>query len=143
MSELHEEGGEFARRIEKWASTLDSGEYEQVRGYMRQYGQYCAWGVACEIYRQDTGKGAWVNFSRHKETFRAEGVMTIGGPPESVRAYYGLSEQEARQVIEWNDGKTKVLDSFIGGGKVILGRYIQTPGLSFPEIAVKIKEELL
>lgn len=37
-----------------WATALRSGEYEQGRGYLRNNGEYCCLGVACDLFDRDS-----------------------------------------------------------------------------------------
>jgi len=48
-------------RIEKWVEALESGEFEQTEGALREGDSYCCLGVACEVFRRETGRGRWVN----------------------------------------------------------------------------------
>lgn len=49
--------------IKLWVEKLRSGEYEQGEGALRVKGeegdQYCCLGLACDVYRELTGKGEW------------------------------------------------------------------------------------
>lgn len=42
-----------------WVAALRSGKYKQAQGVLHNYHGYCCLGVACELYRQDTGNGSW------------------------------------------------------------------------------------
>lgn len=43
----------------KWVEALRSGEFEQARCVLREKDRFCCLGVACELYRRETGQGEW------------------------------------------------------------------------------------
>jgi len=43
---------------ERWATALESGEYAQTKGNLRDKKGYCCLGVLCELHRQESG-GMW------------------------------------------------------------------------------------
>lgn len=47
---------DFAKR---WVAALRSGEFKQTRNRLHYGDGYCCLGVACELYRRETGKGKW------------------------------------------------------------------------------------
>ena len=47
---------DFAKR---WVAALRSGEFQQATGCLRYGDGYCCLGVACELYRRETGEGEW------------------------------------------------------------------------------------
>lgn len=53
-------------RLIKWAEALESGKYKQASGFLRRKNHfdgpeflYCCLGVACEVFREETGEGEW------------------------------------------------------------------------------------
>jgi hypothetical protein len=42
-----------------WVDALRSGKYEQGTGVMKDGEEFCCLGVACEVYRLETGTGQW------------------------------------------------------------------------------------
>lgn len=46
-------------RVGLLANALRSGEFLQGIGRLRREGCHCAEGVACEVYRRETGDGEW------------------------------------------------------------------------------------
>lgn len=45
-----------------WIDGLRSGKYRQGQGALKTpYGEYCCLGVLCDIYREVTGFGEWVD----------------------------------------------------------------------------------
>ena len=51
---------ERERRIRLWTAALTSGEYPQTTGSLRDRRGFCCLGVACEVYRKETGEGVWI-----------------------------------------------------------------------------------
>lgn len=49
--------------LKKFIRELRSGKYEQIDGKLKGYeeGEYCLWGLGCEIYRQDYNSCEWNN----------------------------------------------------------------------------------
>lgn len=48
----------------KWIEALESGEYKQGKGQLRDGDQYCCLGVACDVYDKATdqsGESGWIN----------------------------------------------------------------------------------
>lgn len=46
--------------VRRWVVALRSGEYEQATRCLRDNGgRMCCLGVACDLYRKETGDGAW------------------------------------------------------------------------------------
>jgi hypothetical protein len=104
-----------ADRIEMIAAALESGKFEQALGALRVGDGYCCLGVACEIYRQVTGRGEWVigqGQLQNRPTFKTEDRMLGEGavlPPE-VANWYGLSynpiltiDGKVAAASNWND----------------------------------------
>lgn len=99
-------------RRQHLAEVLRSGRYIQLRGALRaddgEADQYCAQGVACELYRQAKG-GFWERLPWTEEThrflfrFHAEGQRGTNLMPRAVREYYGLNERQAAVVTRLND----------------------------------------
>ena len=57
--------GVYIKRMKKYIAYLRSGKYLQVDGALRSRSEddnklrYCCLGVACNVYRDETGKGKW------------------------------------------------------------------------------------
>jgi hypothetical protein len=83
---------------EKWLEALESGEFQQGRGRLRhgercQEDRYCCLGVACEVYRRETGNGEWVypDGGEWFPCFRVgDGYLADGTLPLPVSAWLGL-----------------------------------------------------
>ncbi len=111
-------------RVRKGITALRSGEYSQARGALRKGDCFCALGVACETYRQETRKGRW-----HKEGFfcvklpndyeqTADDVM-----PRVVSQWYGFDSTDP--VVYYRDTISHLNDA---------------AGMNFNEIADKLEE---
>jgi hypothetical protein len=79
-------------RIQKWVDALRSGEFKQGRGQLRdktfnnEY-RHCCLSVACEVFRRETGRGAWNgnnDFVVHHEDENLE-VASSYLPPSVIR----------------------------------------------------------
>lgn len=74
---------------ELYLAALRSGKYEQAPGMLRDPdapNTFCCLGIACEVYRLETGRGRWVEgttlFSLNEEL--GEGHMYGGYLPQPV-----------------------------------------------------------
>lgn len=65
----------------------------------------CVEGMACEVYRRETGEGEWISNSRDTEfvlNHTAYGIMM----PNEVADWYGFDGNPAadqEDMMEWND----------------------------------------
>ncbi len=66
----------------KWVAALRSGEFQQTKGVLRSPEGYCCLGVACEVYRRETGAGEWDDSNQ----FQGHGDV----PPIEVQRWLGL-----------------------------------------------------
>lgn len=48
--------------LEKWLQALEGDEFSQGKKRLRTEEGYCCLGVACEIYKRETGEGEWLKF---------------------------------------------------------------------------------
>jgi len=76
---------------EKWIAALRSGKFKQTRGFLRREDKFCCLGVACEVYRRETGLGEW---SENKaasvpfcQAFLGQGTVL----PSEVKEWLGLA----------------------------------------------------
>lgn len=70
----------------KWAAALRSGEFKQGRGRLRTSdGGHCCLGVACELYRRETGNGKWVRYPSGELRFAVDGKECDLILPSEVR----------------------------------------------------------
>lgn len=84
---------------ELWLEDLRSGNYKQAQGTLKGEQQkgvrasYCCLGVLCNIYKRETGEGAWTkdgSFDVGKEK------DTSGVLPVRVRNWAGLNKTNPR-----------------------------------------------
>lgn len=73
-------------RVRLWVQALKSGRYKQGTLALRTGPKYCCLGVACAVYRRETGRGRW---DRDGE-FEVDGAMEYATLPAAVQAWYGL-----------------------------------------------------
>lgn len=89
--------------IERWVAALRSGSYTQGKRVLRMGNCYCCLGVACEVFRQDTGQGEWVEMEGVGILppifeFKMEGDRESAILPKAVTAYLGLPSTPPRTV---------------------------------------------
>ena len=126
--------------LEKLISALESGQYEKGEKKLRQDDRYCAWGVACDLFMRETGRGRWEQVGYGVARFvldedRGDSRVETTSPPLEVEKWFGLEPGQAVKIIRWNDGYNdpKVVRKYV--------EYVYVPSLSFPELAIKLKEE--
>ena len=85
-----------------WCEALESGEYAQTAGYLRDPDGYCCLGVGCDVYHKITGLGHW-EIEDPKSTF----VLWMGAKvtssvalPDAVMDFFGLATNEGIYVEE-------------------------------------------
>jgi len=112
---------------EKLVDALESGKYRQTDGFLCGFdgavnsGEptcFCWAGLACEIFRQETGQGEW--FYRHPlvltkgpveyRTFVLENRVYKVTMPKEVLDFFGISEEMADSLIEENDMGATFID---------------------------------
>ena len=119
----------------KWVAALRSGEYKQTRYKLHaREGGFCCLGVACEVFRQETGAGEW----------DAEGIDTLSfrtspweqpemmALPNSVKDWLGLNGDEGEFVAVEMEGIT---------GRVGTLSRMNDRGKTFEQIAGWIETE--
>lgn len=91
--------------IRKWVEALRSGEYKQFKYGLTndERSAFCCLGVACEVYRKETGLGMW-----SQNAF--DGVDNI--LPESVSKFLGLHYNKFQSPIVRGDTLIQLNDSF-------------------------------
>jgi hypothetical protein len=86
MDEVHRQ------RILLLADELRSGR-PQTQGALRDRNGLCCLGIACDVYRRETGHGAWADPLPHGAIrFRLNGAYYTAFLPEEVAAWYGVKE---------------------------------------------------
>ena len=106
---------------------LRSGEFSQATDYLRVIGvdgsaSYCCLGVACEIYRRETGLGHWDDVAFHA----SEHDSNNGILPHAVQEYFGFTDA----------GST-----FAQDGELTQLTILNDAGYSFEQIADVIESE--
>ena len=77
------------KRIKLLVEALRSGEYKQARDALRVGNRYCCLGVACDVYRKETGSGEWIR-SKYGPRFMSF-LDEVAGMPSAVAGWYGLT----------------------------------------------------
>lgn len=83
--------------IEKLIEALRSGDYKQGRLSLRDTDdKFCCLGVACDVFRKETGVGEWEKDFRGGDTYRfnASGSISGVGLPRRVQEYFGFKNLE-------------------------------------------------
>lgn len=73
-------------RIRAWVKALREGKYKQATDALRQGSRYCCLGVACDLYRKETGNGRW-----DRDAFVLHGNAELAVLPPSVAAHLGVT----------------------------------------------------
>jgi hypothetical protein len=86
---------------ERWATALESGEYDQGNGSLQDNGKFCCLGVLCDI----SGRGEWIDENDGRKSY----YLT------DRPVYEELSDDEAEEFDEeyWHNGSElpgKLLD---------------------------------
>lgn len=99
-------------RILDLIDALDNSCYKAGQVYIRTCynGDYyhCAQGVACDLYREQTGRGEWqpasslpLKIYEFRTSVRDKfNPLTM---PDSVRRWYGLSPAQIEIIVHYND----------------------------------------
>lgn len=84
-------------RVKKWLRALRSGKYAQTRGTLKADDGYCCLGVACDVYRKETGEGEWQDAgqsagepARRRYAFVLPDDRDEGTLPTKVAKWFGL-----------------------------------------------------
>lgn len=87
-------------------AALRSGEYMQGRDTLRYGDNFCCLGVACEVYRKETGEGKWEKDEDYTP-FRVGEERQTADLPLAVRDWFGFSlrnpQTEEETLIRLND----------------------------------------
>jgi len=100
---------EYNRRLELWAKALVSGDYAQAQGSLHDGGGgRCCLGVACEVFKKETGLGRWKRLTGGKPEFYIdEASRSCNVPPLPVKRWFGMDSSTViigdRRAIELND----------------------------------------
>lgn len=101
--------------IEQFCLVLESDRFEQYNGSLRgEDNKRCCLGVACDVYKEITGKGEW-DGCKDNFFFAVEGDGGGGVLPISVAQFYGFRDRNPEIKIGdreapagyWNDVQKK------------------------------------
>lgn len=86
---------------QKWVAALRSGEFKQGREWLRTADDgFCCLGVACELYRRETGDGEWeLNGSSSAWFFVLDDIREGGVLPGRVRAWLGVGHTDGGSCV--------------------------------------------
>jgi hypothetical protein len=87
-------------------AALRSGEFPQGRERLRTEGGFCCLGVACEVYRLNTGKGAWTDDADGYIVFATDPDFSAMWLPDGVAEYYGIARDGGFPLID-DDGERR------------------------------------
>lgn len=119
---------------QKWVQALESGQFHQGRGSLRIGGSYCCLGVACELYRRETGQGEWrVIPGDGTYDFHVNGISEHAILPPIVKNWLGLLESSGGYEKDSDGMLTQQLTADNDGGKSFI---------DIAEIIVKHENEL-
>lgn len=111
---------------EKWVDALESGEFEQCQYSLKKGDSYCCLGVACEIYRRETGKGKW-----EKDEFILNSnpiEFFIDNLPLAVRDWLGLSGRIGTYELDGDKSPERCLseDNDTGASFIAIAKTIRS-----------------
>jgi hypothetical protein len=69
-------------------ATLRSGEFSQTKGALKNNKGFCCLGVACELYRRETGNGNWLT-DGNEDLYVVGKESERGALPKSVQNWLG------------------------------------------------------
>ena len=94
---------ELNPNAQAWVAALRSGKYNQGRNELLTYKNgvpmFCPLGVACDVYRIETGDGIWQQLASDRDAERwpnrrtfidGAGERRVGFLPDAVTAWMGL-----------------------------------------------------
>lgn len=132
---------ERERRIRLWIAALLSGRYQQAQGALRNGDAFCCLGVACDVYRVETGQGEWL------EPVRRNGDR---GSPFRTGSTRDALEDAAmpRPVAGWFLGDPDEYDPLVeiaeeGESRILPLSELNDAGTTFTEIARYLEEQIL
>lgn len=112
---------EITEHRARLVEALRGGDYIQFRGALKiddgEAVQHCAAGVACEVYRKLTGRGTWTRLAWTENTHRSLYRFDEGNHrathmlPDQVRAFFGFTRREEREIVRLNDWHQEDFDA--------------------------------
>jgi hypothetical protein len=93
----------------KWVDALRSGRFKQGRGSLRYDDSYCCLGVACQVYKEETGEGKWTPYDGAYMRFDLDDRSSFFILPQVVQEWLGLRTEtgdfeETKTLTVLNDG---------------------------------------
>lgn len=78
-----------------WLEALRSGEFKQGRNQLKtemapDEARHCCLGVACELYKRETGEGAWVLRGEDLNFWISQYDSSWSSLPQAVADWFGL-----------------------------------------------------
>jgi hypothetical protein len=96
---------EQKERIQKLIDACNDGTFQQTTGALRLHDCFCISGLACEVYRQDTGKGEWLlPYEDGILPFKVGHDRGWICAPEEVLDYFGFTVCDEGYLQGLNDG---------------------------------------
>lgn len=93
----------------QYIEALRSGEYTQARARLKtEDGCFCAMGLACELYRKAHPDYHWAKYDLNGTAWTsvfvaADDTQFEYDAPHEVLSYFGLTNAEAKSIIDLND----------------------------------------
>lgn len=117
--------------IKKWVEALESGEYKQTTGVLRDYDGYCCLGVACDLYLKEKSI-SWTkpSIDNSHYSIQHEGLNSADSETLLPSIATWLFNND---LLEWS-GDPKIQGFF-------LTEWNDDKGKTFKEIAKLIREE--
>ena len=124
--------------VREWVERLESGEYEQGKGVLRDKdNKYCCLGVLCEVAK-DHGVGDWIRNYAHGHTFRTEESEGTSWVPRGVSAWLMDKAEDVDPIYEI---ESYAIGYSVGNGELAsMNDYME---MTFEEIAQQIRKRYL
>ncbi len=79
--------------IKKWVDALESNQYEQGTGALKEGDKFCCLGVASDVYLKETQQEGWTQGITDKDVFSLDETQCdVDDLPLQVRGWLGLVE---------------------------------------------------
>lgn len=112
----------------KWLAALRSGEYKKGKGRLRRIAthlflrnrrgrnaeRFCCFGVLCDLYIKETGKGTWVfdSYDGDFDFYDTFGRKNSGMPTDAVYKWAGMQHSDVIVLDEKDRKKYKDPDDY-------------------------------
>jgi hypothetical protein len=87
-----------------WVSALRKTKSKQAKGFLCRLDEnqhivgYCCLGIACNVYKKETGKGIW-NKLTENAIFIVGNTYKATNLPYSIMKYYGISKTDDNYIM--------------------------------------------